>query len=255
MQAYAQTNIQLFNQLSRAGYRSADLEYLYRAYELTIRLFTGQFRASGKTFIAHLVGTASILVALRAPSPLVAAGLLHAAYTQGDFGKGGRGISSTKRLRLIQVLGEQAEQYVAQYTAQSWNKAAIAVVYEKLMTLNAIEWDIILLCLANTLEDHLDLGMRYSEDSQRIGDGRYTDASRVLQVGMAEQLGFPELAAELMRVFDEHAAADVHASLRRPKRFSFTFAPASYQRRPSAFLHRVLDGCLRRLPVRLRRSQ
>jgi (p)ppGpp synthase/HD superfamily hydrolase len=31
------------------------------AYELTATLMTGQFRASGKTFIAHLVGTASIL--------------------------------------------------------------------------------------------------------------------------------------------------------------------------------------------------
>lgn len=246
MQSYAQTNIQLFNQISHAGYSSADLEYLYRAYELAMCLFTGQFRASGKTFIAHLTGTASILVTLRAAPALIAAGLLHAAYTQGDFGNGGKGISNTKRLKLKQVLGDAAEQHVARYTAQPWNEPAMTVVYEKFATLNAIERDIILLCLVNTLEDYLDLGMHYSEDSQRGGGGRYTDTSGALQVKMAEQLGFPNLAAELIRVFEEHAVAEIHAPLRRAARFSFTLAPASYQRRPSAFLRRALAASLRR---------
>ena len=86
MHTYAQTNIQLFNQLQREGYGAADLEAVARAYDLAIALTTGRFRASGKTFIAHLVGTAGILGSLKAPGPLVVAGLLHAAYAAGDFG-------------------------------------------------------------------------------------------------------------------------------------------------------------------------
>ncbi|NJP21002.1 MAG: hypothetical protein HC763_20665 [Hydrococcus sp. CRU_1_1] len=86
MYVYAQTNIQLFNQLRDRGYSNAELQEIFNAYQLTIELFTGQFRASGKTFIAHLVGTASILTHLRVSSKLIAAGLLHAAYSQGDFG-------------------------------------------------------------------------------------------------------------------------------------------------------------------------
>ena len=247
MHDYAQTNIQLFNQLRRAGYSNADLEYLYRAYEVAIRLFTGRFRASGKTFIAHLVGTASILAALRAPIALIAAGLLHAAYTHGDFGKGRQGISSAKRRKLKQSLGEEAEQYIARYTAQPWNEQAISVTHDKLDTLNAIERDIILMHLANTLEDYLDLGMFYYDEPERQGHGRYTDTSAVLQVRIAEQLGFSSLAAELTRVFKEHTTADVPDALRRANHFSFTLPPGSYQRRPAAFFRAVLAACLRRL--------
>ena len=79
MPCYAQTNIQLLNQLHRANYTADDLHLVRTAYELAMRLFCGQFRASGKTFIAHLVGTASVLGSLRVGAALIAVGLLHAA--------------------------------------------------------------------------------------------------------------------------------------------------------------------------------
>src|SRR5208282_2979363 len=80
MHTYAQTNIQLINQLRGESYATSDLRVVVDSYELAALLLTGRFRASGKTFIAHLVGTASILGSLHAPAPLVAAGLLHAVY-------------------------------------------------------------------------------------------------------------------------------------------------------------------------------
>ena len=58
---YAQTNIQLFNQLRRDGYSKTDLDLVRDAYELAMVLFSGRFQPSGKSFIAHVVGTASIL--------------------------------------------------------------------------------------------------------------------------------------------------------------------------------------------------
>ena len=87
MHSFAQTNIQLVNQLQRDGYHSSEIELVVRSYELAMRVFTGLFRSCEKTFIAHLVGTASILSKHRAPLNVVVAGLLHSAYTVGDFGE------------------------------------------------------------------------------------------------------------------------------------------------------------------------
>jgi (p)ppGpp synthase/HD superfamily hydrolase len=75
---YAQTNIQLYRQLDAEGYAAADVETVARAHEVALRLFPGIYRGSGKPFIAHLVGTASVLVSLRARNPVVITGLLHA---------------------------------------------------------------------------------------------------------------------------------------------------------------------------------
>ena len=107
MHTFAQTNIQLVNQLYRDRYTVAELRPIIACYELAMRLFTGRFRASGKTFIAHLIGTASILGSLRTPTSLVSAGLLHAAYATGDFGDGVQGISNSKREQVRAVVGEE----------------------------------------------------------------------------------------------------------------------------------------------------
>ncbi len=61
MRSYDQTNIQLFNQLRHAGYSQMELKLVRDAYELAMDLFTGRFQPSGKSFMAHVVGTASIL--------------------------------------------------------------------------------------------------------------------------------------------------------------------------------------------------
>ena len=70
---YAQTNIQLFKQLHGDGYSATELALICDAYRLAIRLYSGYFLASGRTEIAHVVGTASILGVLKVPAPVVAA--------------------------------------------------------------------------------------------------------------------------------------------------------------------------------------
>ena len=113
MHSYAQTNIQLFNQLKRDSYSDAELACIRNAYELAMRLFTGLYRASGKTFIAHIVGTASILSSLHAPAEVVTAGVLHAAYKHGDFGNWAKGVSDAKREQVRRAFGDKVEEYVA----------------------------------------------------------------------------------------------------------------------------------------------
>ncbi len=97
---YAQTNLQLLNQLQHEGYTKAELGSIRAAYNLAAHLFTGYFLASGRTQIAHVVGTASILGSLHVPWEVVAAGLIHNVYVTGDFGCGRSGISKVKRREI-----------------------------------------------------------------------------------------------------------------------------------------------------------
>jgi hypothetical protein len=84
--SYAQTNIQLFNQLHCNRYYSdTDLKSICNAYSFARKLFAGLVRGSGKPFMCHLVGTASILASLNAPIQVVTAGLLHASYIYGQL--------------------------------------------------------------------------------------------------------------------------------------------------------------------------
>jgi predicted HD phosphohydrolase len=63
--------------LRLAQYSEAALNYLCNIYDFALQIFTGRLRGSGKPFLSHLVGTASILATLDAPTRVVAAGLLH----------------------------------------------------------------------------------------------------------------------------------------------------------------------------------
>jgi (p)ppGpp synthase/HD superfamily hydrolase len=239
MHSYAQTNIQLFNQLHRRGYGAADLEAVVSAYELMISLMTGRFRASGKTFIAHLVGTASILGSLQVPSPLVAAGLLHAVYSAGDFGDERPGISDAKRERVRSVVGEQVEEYVCRYHTLSWTDRTIRSVSRGLESMAAIERDVVLMRLANELEEFLDLGIQYCGEQRRLGtSGNYRCR---LMVEIAQKLGFPSLSEELVRTIDESASTPLPPELLRPhaRNSSFLLAPQSYQRLKDSLASRL----------------
>ncbi|MBT5031559.1 MAG: HD domain-containing protein [Proteobacteria bacterium] len=82
----AQTPLQLYNQLRLADYPEQELDEARSACEFLNSLFAGRYRATGKSLIEHCVGTASILETHGADAATVTAGLLHAVYSQGDFG-------------------------------------------------------------------------------------------------------------------------------------------------------------------------
>ncbi len=229
MSIFAQTNIQLFDQLCRQGYSETELNCILKAYKLAISLFTGYFRGNGKTFIAHLVGTASILTSLKAPVEVVAAGLLHAAYLQGDFGDVKKGISNKRREQIRLAVGPDIEEYIAKYTALPWNEDHISAIAPTLNTLNLGDRQVILMRLANELEDHLDGGILYCANFEKRL--RYVRSSGDLMVKMAQELGYPSLASQLERVFQEVTSAKISVGLRSTNNYSFQVAPKSYQKR------------------------
>lgn len=245
MYSYAQTNIQLFNQMRHVGYSNTQIQDTFNAYKLTMSLFTGLFRSSGKTFIAHLVSTASILASLRVPTELVVAGLLHAAYTHGDFGDGRGGISDSKREHVRGVIGGEAEDYIARYTVFSWNEKTISTVCNSHEHLSSIEQNILLMRLANELEDHLDLDILYCRNVKQRQ--QYINSCGAYMLKIAENLGVSTLAAELTQVFRESTSTEIPRQLHHSSNSSFVVPPNSYHRRLSVIFRRKLAHSVRRL--------
>jgi (p)ppGpp synthase/HD superfamily hydrolase len=233
---YAQTNIQLLNQLRHARYAESDLEYVFEAHTLAARLFASAFRGCGKPFLAHLVGTASILASLRSAIEVVAAGLLHAAYTYGEFGTGVGGITPDKREGIRRVVGERAEELIARYTEFEWNERTIPAIHGRIDAMDPMEREVLLIRLANELEDHLDLGVLYLENAEHRRE--YIRSSLHLCVDMAQRLGLPPLARAFSRAFEEVLSSDVPASIRQSRDHS-SRSPADPPRRGSSAVGRA----------------
>jgi len=233
MHSYAQTNIQLFNQLWSEGYSKEEIGRVRQAYEFGMRLFTGLFLPSGKTFIDHLVGTASILASLHVSADLVTAGVIHAAYLHGNFGGRQKGISEANRKQVRKAVGEKVEEYVARYDRMLWGPQTMSVLRDTLDELTPIARDVLLMHLANELEHNLDLGSLYRENWPE-----YIERYGPLMVVMAEKLGFPALSAEMAMVFGHLTSTQipVESRVRTTQDAAYLIVPNSYRERLSAGL-------------------
>ena len=94
--------------------------------------FSAQYRGNGKPFIAHLVGTASLLVSRRAPLSQVLAALLHATYQAGDLGvDAGHRQTPARRAALRNLVGNSP-----MLTIQCEYRGRPRVIYAKAEHLN-----------------------------------------------------------------------------------------------------------------------
>ena len=238
-QEYAQTNLQLYTQLRAGGYSDPQLTLVRSGYDLAMQLCSASFRGSGKPLLSHLVGTASILATIGQSPIVVTAGLLHAAYALGDFGDGRKGMTPAKRDRVREGAGSEVEDLVARYTAFDWNRNTIPTIRERVESLTAIERDVLVIRLANELEDHLDVGVLYCGNGEKRRE--YIRSPLNQSVGMARSLGLTQLAAELDRAFSETLAAQLPPALRTPHDYTFVQPPASHSPRLKVAVRRFLD--------------
>jgi Domain of unknown function (DUF6817) len=245
MHTYAQTSLQLFSQLRAEGYSDKERERISEVYAVAIRLFAGIYLPSGKMFLDHLVGTASILASLHAPVEIVAAGLLHAAYFFGDFGSIQKGISKAKRAELRGVVGDEVEEYVAKYDRLLWTWENVQKVHANLADLDAVDRQVLLIRLANELEHQLDLGGIYYAESEKEQKEHQINMSAYgpMLVSMAERVGFFSLAAEMAPVFKNVVSVQVPVVpwIRSKHQVAYLVAPKSYRERYSVMFWRKLS--------------
>ena len=98
---------------------------------------------------------------------MVTAGLLHAVYVFGDFGDASRGSGDARRARVKAAVGSDVEELVFRYTHFDWNASTIPAIRERVSSLSAAEREVLVIRLANELEDHLDCGVLYCGNGEQ----------------------------------------------------------------------------------------
>jgi hypothetical protein len=224
----AQTNLQLYNQLVALSWSDEDLRRTRAAYEFADRALIGMTRRSGKPFIAHLVGTASVVADVDGRPDVVLAALLHAAYTLG-----GTTLSSKapSRSTIRSLVGLATEALIFAYATSPWNADAFADANANLAEFDRTRRDVLLMRLANEVDEHADFAIQYSDKG-----GFLRDSGDRLQpmAALADRLECPKLAATFRLLFDEQRGVSVPSVLRASTHTSPARASASFSARASS---------------------
>jgi hypothetical protein len=115
-QELRQTLSGLYELATSRGYRQAEWTPVEQAYRASMMLLNGAFRPCGRPFINHAVGTASVLMHYELSHVVVAAGLLHAAYTHCPPWPGEPQDSIGKVAHLLAGHGSPLDNIVRGYT-------------------------------------------------------------------------------------------------------------------------------------------
>jgi (p)ppGpp synthase/HD superfamily hydrolase len=228
---YAINNVQLLNRMRQAEYSRSDLEMVNTTYAFAISLFACRFEPSGRTFFSHIVRTAGLLVAQRAPLPLLCAALLHNVYQHGEFGNGTEGQSIAKQQKVRAVIGAEAEAIVAGFASRPWNSKTVCALRDELRdgdatAFSSTDRDVILLKIADHLEHELDFDPLYATQSNYKG---FTPEANAAMREIAAILDAPLFACELQRAAQElETAPEIAPELRAPRPGSQLHIPASY---------------------------
>jgi hypothetical protein len=167
MAYYAQTHLQLYRQLQDASYREEDLILVDRAYRIGMRRFAGHYQPNDKPFLMHLVGVASILVNVRQPAVVIAAGLLHSAYL--GLGKKGQ-VNRIHRKRMAESVGRKVEQLIYDYSNRHWSVEDFSALGEYLQALKLEDKQLYLIKFADIHEEFLAGGHLYQPGKKLLSD-------------------------------------------------------------------------------------
>lgn len=242
----AQTNLQLIMEMNEFGYSDDEIRLVGEAYNVAARAYVGMFRATGKPLIAHVVGTASLLVRCGCQSEALAAAILHAAPPDGDFGLG-----SWRRVVTDRV-GTDVVEIVDAYDALHWTYTITQIeeLLESADVLAGAQREAVIVRIANEIEDYIDDAVAHYG---RVDDpGRHKSAAfrrqYVLDTGprmaaLASALNVPFLAdcfAELRESLEAELKPPAWPRLNEASTAMFVAAPQSYRLRPAIRLLRPL---------------
>jgi hypothetical protein len=209
----AQTNLQLYNQLRRQGRSPDELALVKRCYQLAVSLYSGNFQADGKPFVAHVTGVASIVAQLGLPAEIVGAACIHNVYGNGEFGDGRSHVATSRRRRIVRdAVGPEVEECIYRFRALRLTEKSILDIGRRLDELDARDKNLIVMELGDILEKHVDYGVLYYGDNRWVSDfvGEHGNAL----IAIAERLGHPELGAAMREAFVATANESIPQVLR-----------------------------------------
>jgi uronate dehydrogenase len=245
---FALTYPQLVRQAITAGLDDQALRELRDVFEVAQRHFDGLYRAGGQPFICHLVRTASILLAESQPLPLVEAALLHAAYDAHRYEHSTRAWPGRQaRRRLRRDVGSDVEQIVWAFHELEWERIGTPEIELLALPRASLQQrGVLALCIANDLENHLDLALWY-RSGRRFQQRIESDGPTIVR--MARELRMTLLADELATVFQETLTQPLPVAVRwdRSQGFEVPVRMTSRTSTAARFASRVRRGLGRRL--------
>lgn len=226
----AQTNVQLLREVVTSGWSDDELRRLRAAYELAMRLFSGQYRANGKTQIAHHIGVASALHRGGASPDLVVVGAAHGFYALGDFGTGRSGPHERKRALVRRELGTGIESLVFSYSQMRWDRETVERMTQEAESLEVERRNTIWVRVANEIDEMLDAGRRLSE-LDLVQAELSTPGGLEAVVELARMVGAHVLGGMLRDAAAVGDTCPVRESIMSTKRHSVLLPPLSFRRR------------------------
>ncbi len=216
----AQTNIQLLVQLIRSGMSEPELARVDAAYRLTIPLFSDRFRSDGRPFLAHLCGTASLVAGVTSDVEPIVAALLHAVFSQGALAMSG-GATKANQARVAAVAGLRPVALILAYDRLAWTSDTILDFARATAPLDPTVAAVLILRLANEVEDHVDGAVAFASKSRYSGQPALLDAIDAIDA----KLGPAGLARLLREGVEVGAQLAVPAAIRRSEAVSFDAHP------------------------------
>jgi (p)ppGpp synthase/HD superfamily hydrolase len=142
--------------LSGSSFGSDEINLIRAAYDEASILFAGAVRGSGRSFVDHVIGTASGTLLGGGDAVAVAAALLHAAYEMGDFGGWRAASRRQNRTKISSRFGSEVEEIVYRYHEMGWGPEVAQRVLEGIECLSCGDRTVVLIRVANALDDVLD---------------------------------------------------------------------------------------------------
>jgi (p)ppGpp synthase/HD superfamily hydrolase len=246
MRSFALTYPQLMNQAITAGVDADMLARLRAAHELAERLGDGLYRPQGEPFLCHLVRTASIVLAEGQSLPVVQAALLHAAYSlRRRAGSGGE--RGARRAALRRAAGPDVEELVFAYDQLPWNSSAqLERHVEGFGGYDQTTRSVVLMRLANELEDHLDRSTAYASTDF----ARRRAQCRAGCLALARAAGSAALVGELRDAFDAQLDPPLPAVVVIGREQGYTLRSKPWPE--LSRLRRTARGLMRRMQRRFR---
>lgn len=210
MNSYAMTYPQLINQAIDKGFSGPELELLSRAHQFSAMMSEGIYRAQRVPLLCHQIRTASIVLHENRPMPVIIAALLHASYFISFFkGSCRQRPRRAHRKQIQREFGAEVDELIFQYARVSWYSCeAIDEHIKQIDDYDEQMKNLLLLRLANELEDYLDKAMAYT-NAERI---KYRINSYGPHcVELAHRLDATQLAEHLQ------ATCEVYKSIQLPQ--------------------------------------
>lgn len=210
---FAQNYPQLIAQGVRQKLSKEDLRLLRKGFDIALEISDGLYRAQGIPLLNHLIRTASIVLSQTSSINTVLLALLHASFVVSKFDDSCR--SANHKLIQTEIeheFGHQLANSLLAYEAMDWYQVIDVQYYiANTESLEPLTKELLLVRLANELEDHMDYAMLFTPSERLARRSRaYGDACVVL----ARQLGYQTIAEQLDAILKAQQIFDLDDKLK-----------------------------------------